>query len=446
MNKRPFIFYGWFIVVVGIICYALGYGARYSFSVIFPSLLSEFNWPRDTTAIMLSVHLLVYGFVAPLAGKLVDKIGPRKSMAAGTILLSSGLILSALGSRPWQFYLSFGVLSGAGLCLTAAVPFTTVLRNWFEKKRGLAFSLLFFGAGTAFIWYPVIAYLIKNFGWQYTFVVEGVVVAAIMMPLIVFIVRYHPRDKALVPDGIVEEKGNPGTSDAGDMLIVDEAWTQKDWTLPDALKTRRFWLLCLSTFSLWGIMQHIMVAHHVAFATDLGYSKVYASSVLSLFGVLFAFGSLAASISDRIGRELTMTIGTVIGISGILVLIFMKDPSQSWMLYYYAITLGIGIGLSAPTIAATTTDIFQGPRVGAIIGFVWFSFAVGGAIGPWLAGWIFESTGNYQGAFIMAIVWYAISGAAIWGASPGKVRCVSGMTGSRHKIQVDEHEVQSLIP
>jgi len=436
MKKRPLIFYGWFIVAVGIISYALGYGARYSFSVIFPSLLAEFHWPRDTTSIMLSVHLLVYGFVAPLAGKLVDKIGPRKTMVSGTILLSSGLALSALGSVPWHFYLSFGVLSGAGLCLTAAVPFTTILRNWFDRKRGLAFSLLFFGAGAAFVWYPAIAYLINNFGWQNTFVVEAVVVAVLMLPLIFLIIRYHPRDKALLPDGALQTAGNPAPSDATVSLKVDQTWTEVDWTLPKAIRTRRFWLLCLSTFSMWGITQHVMVAHHVAFATDLGYSKVYASSVLSLFGIFFAFGSLAALVSDRIGRELTMTIGTVIGISGIIVLLFMKNPSQSWMLYYYAITLGFGIGLSAPTIAATTTDIFQGPGVGAIIGFVWFSFAVGGAIGPWLGGWVFESTRNYQGAFLMAIVWYAISGAAIWGASPGKVRRVPGKAATLRKVRM----------
>jgi OFA family oxalate/formate antiporter-like MFS transporter len=128
-------FYGWFIVAAGIIAYALGYGARYSFSVIFPSLLDEFHWPRDTTAIMLSVHLLAYGFVSPLAGIMVDRIGPRKTMVLGTVLLSLGLALSSQGNTPWHFYLSFGVLSGAGLCLIGAVPFTTVLRNWFEKKR-----------------------------------------------------------------------------------------------------------------------------------------------------------------------------------------------------------------------------------------------------------------------------------------------------------------------
>ncbi|UCE55437.1 MAG: MFS transporter [Desulfobacterales bacterium] len=437
MKKQAFIFYGWFIVAAGIVSYALGYGARYSFSVIFPSLLTEFHWPRDTTAIMLSVHVLVYGFVAPMAGFLVDRIGPRKTMATGTILLSIGLSLSGWGSKPWHFYLSFGVLSGAGLCLIGAVPFTAILRNWFERKRGLAFSLLFLGGGGAFAWYPALAYLIKNAGWRNTFVIEGFVVTGLMLPLIILTVRYHPREKGLISDGLTKTAGNLKTAETGAAQIVDHAWTAIDWTLPNAIRTGRFWLLCLSTFSMWGITQHIMVAHHVAFATDLGYPKIYASSVLSLFGILFAFGSLAASVSDRIGRENTMIISTIIGISGIFVLMFMKNTSDSWMLYYYAITFGFSNGLSAPTIAATVTDIFQGPRIGSTIGFVWFSFAVGGAIGPWFGGWIFEFTQSYEIAFLTAIGWYAVAGVAIWGASPRKVRRVPGQVIARQKGRVN---------
>lgn len=175
MKEHRFIFYGWIIVAAGIVSYALGYGARYSFSVIFPSLLEEFHWPRDITAGMLSVHILVYGLIAPVAGTLVDRIGPRRTMASGAILLSLGLALSALGNEPWHFYLSFGVLTGAGLCLIGAVPFSTVLRNWFERKRGLAFSLLFSGTGGAFIAYPGIAFLIDHVNWRNTFLIEAII-------------------------------------------------------------------------------------------------------------------------------------------------------------------------------------------------------------------------------------------------------------------------------
>jgi MFS family permease len=169
-------------------------------------------------------------------------------------------------------------------------------------------------------------------------------------------------------------------------------------------------------------MQNILVAHHVAFAIDIGYSKIYASAVLSLFGVTFALGSLGSLVSDRIGREVTITLGTIIGISGILIVMLISDTSRPWMLYYYAIALGLANGFCSPTIAASLTDIFQGPRVGAIVGAVWFAFALGGTLGPWLGGWTFELTGNYSLAFLLALALFVVACAAIWLAAPRKVR------------------------
>jgi MFS family permease len=427
LKKNSFIFYGWYITITGLLSYALGYGARYSFSVIFPSLLEEFKWPRDITAAMLSVHILAYGFMAPVAGYLVDRTGPRKTMVLGATLLSLGLALSRWGSEPWHFYLSFGVLSGTGLCLIGSVPFTTVIRNWFERKRGLALSLMFFGSGGAFAFYPAVAWLIVHVGWRNTFLIEALILAGVMIPLFILIVRYHPMEKGLVQDGYAEKGETFSPKTPKTMQIMDAAWAAIDWTFPRAIRTGRFWLLSLAIFSLWGVMEHIMVTHHVAFAIDVGYSKIYASSVLSLFGILFAFGSLAGLISDRIGRELTVTIGTLVGISAIVVLMLIKDTSQPWMLYYYALGLGAGIGICAPTITAAITDIFQGPRVGFVIGFIWVGFAVGGAIGPWLGGWLFELSGNYWLAFLVATILYAIACAAIWLAAPRKVRRVSGL-------------------
>jgi MFS family permease len=426
MDKRkPHIFYGWYIALVGSTAYALGYGSRFSFSVIFPSLLEEFKWSRDLTATMFSVHLLIYGIAAPITGFLVDRTGPRKTMVLGTILMALGLILSRWGNQLWYFWITFGIISGGGLCMIGAVPFTTVLRNWFEKKRGLAFSLLFLGSGGAFGCYPVIAWLIGTVGWRNTYLIEGLVVAGVLMPLILFVVRYHPRDMGLLRDGHAESRERHAPSGKGSLRVVDPAWAAVNWTLSKAVRTGRFWLLCLTTFSLWGINQNILLAHQVAFAIDMGYSKLYASSVLSLFGLTYAFGSLASLISDRIGREVTITLATAIGLSGMIVLMFIRDASQPWMLIYYSLSLGAANGLCSPTIAASITDIFQGPRVGAIVGAVWFAFAVGGTIGPWLGGWLFELSGDYFVAFFVATVLFAVAGAAIWLAAPRKVRRVS---------------------
>jgi MFS family permease len=375
---------------------------------------------------MLTVHMIVYGLVAPVAGRLVEGLGPRRTMVVGAVLLSLGLAGSSRGSEPWHFYLGFGLLCGSGLCLVGSVPFVTVLRNWFEVKRGWAFSLLYLGSGGAFVWYPVLAVLIERGGWRHAFVAAAVAVAILLIPLVLLVIRYRPEDKGLTRDGAVEVRGGPGGSQGPRLTVVDQAWASVDWTLSKAMRTRRFWLVCLSTFSMWGIMQHIIVAHHVAFAADVGYTKLYASSVISLYGAAYLVGSLSGFVSDRIGREWTLTIGAVIGSSGILVLTLMTDASRPWMLYYYALAFGFGAGLTAPAITAAITDIFQGPHVGATIGFVWLSFAVGGAIGPWLGGWIFELTHEYQVAFLLAIAWYGVACAAIWLAAPRKVRRVAG--------------------
>ena len=422
MQKRHLIFYGWFIALTGLLSHAMGYGARYSFSVIFLSLLEHFQWPRDITAAMLSVHMMTYGIVAPVAGGLVDKIGPRRTMGIGATLLALSLTLSAWGDKPWHFYLTFGLLAGAGLCLIGSAPFTTVLRNWFERRRGMALSLLFAGTGTGFAFYPLVALLISSVGWRYTFLVEACVIGVIVLPLVVLIVRYHPRDKGLFREGVMKTRQTFSATVVEPLDTRTQAWVATEWTLPKAARTYRFWLLCLATFSAWGISMHIMVTHHVAFAVDIGYSEVYASSVLSLYGILFTCGSLAGMVSDRIGRETSMTIATISAISGIIVLMLAVDTSQPWMLYYYAAALGFGQGMMAPVVAATATDIFQGPKVGATIGFIWFTFAIGGAVGPWLGGWIFENTGSYLPAFILAIALYIVGCTAIWLAGPRQIR------------------------
>jgi MFS family permease len=424
-KTKPRIFYGWYIALVGAAAYALGYGARFSFSVIFPSLLEEFKWPRDLTATMFSVHIFIYGVMAPITGYLVDRTGPRKTMILGTLLLALGLALSRWANELWHFWITFGLISGVGLCMIGAVPFTTVLRNWFERKRGLAFSLLFLGSGGAFGCYPAIAWLIDTTGWRNTYLIEGLVVGGILIPLIVFVVRYHPRDMGLLRDGLPVSQEGGASAMKNPMKVVDPSWAAVHWTLSKAVRTSRFWLLCLTTFCLWGVMQTILLAHQVAFAIDMGYPKFYASSVLSLFGLTYAFGSLGSLISDRIGREVTITLATVVGTSGMIVLMLIQDASHPWMLYYYSISLGVANGLSSPTIAAAITDIFQGPRVGAIVGGVWFAFAVGGTIGPWLGGWLFEMSGNYFLAFIVATVLFPVACAATWLAAPRKVRRVA---------------------
>ncbi|MFC1930637.1 MFS transporter [Chloroflexota bacterium] len=425
MIKSERFFYGWVIVGTGILVTALAYGIRYSFSVMFTSLLQYFQWSRDSTAAIFSFQFLAYGITAPIAGALVDRLGSRKTMSIGAVILASGAAISSFGNELWHYYLSLGLFTGTGLVLIGAVPFTRVVTNWFTNKRGLALSLLFFGTGCSHLLYPLFAFLIEELGWRQTFLVESAIAIVILLPCVILFVRSRPEEMGLVPDGIktgVQMKAKQKVVET----VLNESWVAVDWTLTKAIKTWRFWLLCLSAFSVWGIAEQLMFTHHIAFAEDVGYSKMYASSVLSMVGMMMAIGALMGFISDKIGREVTFTVSTFLLVLGIVAMMLITDASTPGLLYLYAILFGFGLGLGIPALAAAVTDVFQGRRAGATIGFVWFMFAVGGTIGPWLGGVIFEVSGSYLIAFILSAVMAVISCIALWIAAPRQIRLVAG--------------------
>lgn len=405
---------------------SLAYGIRYSFSVIFTSLLEQFHWSRDATAAILSFHILSYGVSAPIAGILVDRIGPRKTMSIGAILLASGVATSSLGNALWHYYVSFGLLSGFGLGLMGTIPFIRVITNWFVDKRGLALSVFFFGVGGQHIIYPLIAVMIEQLGLRGTFLAESAVVIGFLLPCILLFIKYNPPERGIHPDSSTNEKPSSQIGQMPVTDILDKAWVATDWTLAKAIKTYRFWLLCLCAFSVWGIAEHLLFAHHIAFAEDVGYSKLYASSVLTLIGVMMSVGAIGGIVSDRIGREVTFSISTALSVAGILIIMLIRDTSQPWMLYAYSVCFGLGIGLSIPVLAASVTDLFQGKNAGGAIGFVWFSFAVGGGIGPWLGGVLFEIGESYTIAFLISAIMLILGCIAMWLAAPRQANIKAG--------------------
>lgn len=419
------IFYGWYIVAAGFALLSIGYGARYSYAVFFPSVIAQFGWPRDLAASILSLHLICYGLTAPLSGFLVDRIGPRRSMLGGAVLLSLGMVLSGFSTRPWHFYLTFGLLAGVGLCLLASAPLTVVVRNWFERRRGTAISLLFLGEGAAYACYPAVVWLIQALGWRRAISAEGLIVAAVFIPLLLLVMETRPEDRGLTKDGLAPGAG-PDPAELEARRIVDPEWAAVDWSLGRAVRTPRYWLVCLSSFCIWGLGHHVLVTHQIAHAMDAGYGRLYASSVISLGGPAFGLGCLASVISDRIGREWSITWGTLIAVSGMAALILVRDTSSPWLLYYYTLAFGFGFGICVPMVAAVATDIFQGAHAGATIGSVWLSFALGGALGPWLGGWFFEIFGGYGEAFTLAALVQGLGCGAVWLAGPGRVRRVPG--------------------
>ncbi len=417
MRRRPQIFYGWVIIGTAIFSMAVIYGIRHSFAVFFPPILDEFGWSRGSTAFMFSLNLLIYGFVAPFAGSLGDRWKPRMVMITGIIILGLATAGCAFANELWHFYLLFGVLMPIGQAFCGWPLFGPMVVNWFVKRRGRVIGLGQMGGGLSFAYGLLAEFLILEVGWRFSYLVMAGILVTFLLPLFILFVYYRPEDKGMKADGNTEAIV---TDDPLAELPSTTKRISNEWTLGNALKTYQLWLLILSYFLFWGVGGYLVQAHQVKFTMDMGYSGTFSASIFALFGISAMAGQASGFISDWLGREKTITLSTILAVGALLALISVKDNSQPWFLYVYAICNGYGTGLYWPTIHAGAADIFRGRNFGAIAGLLLTAVGVGGVIGPWLGGYIHDISGSYISAFVFCMACSILGCIAFWIAAPRK--------------------------
>jgi len=358
-------------------------------------------------------------------GKLVDtKHGPRLLLVIGA---TAGGLLLMLVSRIdalWQFYLLWMILA-FGACFTGYVPHSVVLTNWFQRKRGTAMGLFQVGGSLAFFAPFLTQLMIAGWSWRWAYVAWGLAVLAIVVPLALVYQRRRPQDMGLQPDGLAPAAIQRGLA-APDPTIVDPQWAAVEWTLARAARTRRFWAFFFGSFFMWGIGQTIVLVHQIALMVDAGYSDVFATLVFALFGAMTLVGTLCGFLSDRIGREATVTIAITLMLTGVGMLFLVRDANQPWLLYLFAMGFGLGTGLNNATYGSAVADVFQGKNFGVINGCMTASFGLGGALGAFLAGLIFDVWGSYNVALLSVEASLLVAIALVWVAAPRKVRLVAG--------------------
>jgi MFS family permease len=415
MVKRIHFFYGWVVVGITVVSVTLIYGIRHSFSVFFPSILDEFGWGRGSTAIMFSLNILIYGFLAPVAGSLGDRWKPSRVMPIGITFLGLTTASCAFAHELWHFYLLFGVLMPVGSAFSGWPLLAPALANWFAKRRGLVIGLGLIGGGLSYAYSMFAAFSISQLGWRYAYFVLAGTLVALLLPLYLFFFNYRPENRGLMPYGAAEPsaiKGpEPGAAAAKNPV-------SRDWTLGRAMGTYQLWLMVLSFSLYWGIGAYLVLAHQVKFAEDAGYSRMFGASVFGLFGIFVVAGRVSASISDWIGREKTVTLATILSIGALVALVSVKDTAHPQLLYFYATCFGYGAGLYSPAIFAGTADIFHGRHFGAISGLLLTGMGIGGAIGPWLGGYLYDVSGSYKGAFVLCMICFGLACIMVWIAAP----------------------------
>ncbi len=414
MRRNSIIFWATLILAVCFLVQLLGYGVRHSFSIFFPFILDEYHWARGDTALMLSIHLLVYGICAPITGTLVTKLPPKQLILFGIVVLSMATAACYLATELWHFYLFFGVLAPIGLSCVGSPVVNPTIVNWFNERRGMAIGLAQTGGGLSFVFVFLMEFVISAVGWRLAYIVMGFIILVVAIPIVLAGYTFKPQERGLQPLGAnkgEEQKGST-SPDSPSKNAVER------WSVRSGLKSKELWLLFFSNMLFWGTGCYLVLAHQVKHAMDLGYSSAIAASTTAFFGAFMVTGQISALISDRIGREATVLTASVFTSIAIVLLISLKPTSGLAPLYGFAVLFGLGSGLYAVCVFAGAADIFAGRHFGLFNGIVLAGMGFGGAFGPWLGGLLYDLSGSYLFSFLFALGSFVLSFVAFYGAAP----------------------------
>jgi MFS family permease len=418
------VFYGWIVVAVAFVTMAIGINARTAFSLLVPPIVDEFRWDRSIVAGAFSFGFLVSALIGPIAGRVMDRRGPRVVIETGAVLVVLGLGLGALTREAWQFYLTLGLLVGLGGNLLGYGIHSQFLPNWFVRRRGLAIGIAFAGAGIgSIILLPWMQVVIARDGWRWACLLYAVIAAVILIPLNL-LVRKRPQEIGLQPDGDAAPDAKAGGARASN--IVDPAWAAVEWTLSRALRTARFWWIALGYFCglyAWYAVQ----VHQTKYLTEIGIAPTEAAWALGLVALVGVPGQIVfGHVSDRVGREWAWAIGSLGFAICFAALIALRAGPNPVLLYAMVLAQGFLGYAYTSVLGPIVSEIFEGPHFGTIFGTTMLAAVTGGAVGPWITGLIYDHTGSYDVAWWLALGACAISALAIFIAAPRKVRLVAG--------------------
>ncbi len=391
---RKGIYYGWVVVGVAFLAMFVNYGVRSTQTVLIKGFSEDLGIGRAAASLPFTVSVLVYAILAPLTGRLVDRYGPRWVVVGGALLSGFGLWMCSQAESLFALVFFFGVVFGIGGNGIGLVPSNTSVAVWFRRRLGLALGAATMGIGFGTMILPRLTGLVQSqWDWRTSFQFLAYVSFGLGVPAF-FLLR---GGKAAGGKGDREPAGvQPPAAEIPGGL-----------TMREALRTPSFWLLftgfVLIVIALYGVM-----VHQVPYATDRGIDKGWAEWSIAVYGATSILGRLFfGRLSDhtREKKDALYPACAVLLVS-ITMLIFVRE---AWSLAVFAAVFGFGFAAYGPVIPAVCAEVFGKANLGAIFGAVTTGGALGGAAGPVITGFIFDQTGSYSGAWVLALACVGLS-------------------------------------
>ena len=387
-------FYGWWIVIAGLVLAALqSVFYVYGFGVFYMPLLKELNTNRAALGGVIGLSRIQGGLLAPIAGWLIDKHGPRRLLVFGILAMGICFFVFSRVTSLWMLYVVFFALAAAA-SIGGGQPIIVAVANWFVRKRGLAMGVLMsgFGLGGTLLW--ALAWLIEAFGWRTSAIIGGLLFWIIGLPL-AKLVLHRPEQVGMLPDGLQKHDETIILDPKAGRVDLDGV--EPELTPREALLTLSFWMLALA-YGVWATVVAVSTVYQIPFLNEeLNIPLVTAAFVVSCYSLVSIPGRIVFGWLGDIMDIRNLLVGVFfLQALGLLVLSLM--PDLSWTPLYILI-LAPAYGGSIPLRMSIIGYFYGRKNYGTINGLLQFVDLPGTIAGPIFVGWVFDSFGSYRPGF-----------------------------------------------
>ena len=385
------VFYGWWVVFACfLISFYVGGTIFYGFTAFFEPIAEETGWSYTQISIAASLRGLEVGVLAPVMGFLVDRFGSRKLIFCGMLTIGFGLLLLSRVDSLIMFYGSFALVAlGTSTCTSTVL--TTMVINWFSRNVGKALGIMTCGFGASGILVLLIVQLIDVYQWRTTLIILGLGMWLFGIPLS-FLIRHKPERYGYLPDGETStEQAPPLKSQDGG---VD---------FKEALKSRNFWHISIAE-AIRVMIVMAVITHVMPYLGSLDISRSRAAFVASSIPLLSIIGRIGFGwLGDIFDKRYVMAgVYSLVGV-GLLCFSYIQLPG---IIFPFLILFPLSWG-GTPLVGAIAREYFGVTSFGKIFGLMMGIAAVGGILGPSLAGWTYDTLGSYHP------IWLVFAGISI---------------------------------
>ena len=371
---------GWILsgVLAGALVMTLVSGIRHAFGIFLPPISADMGWGREVFSLGFAVQMFLLGAMGPFFGLVADRFGPGRVLLAGGVLHALGLYGITLSATPAGFVLSAGVVTGLGAAgISNVIMIGAVGRMVSEAWQGRAVGILMAGGSLGQIMMlPVAHQMITRLGWHGSLVVLASLMVA-GLPLILLVVWGGRNAKVMPPKQTY-------------MAAVHEA------------RGHRGYLLLSAGFFVCGFHVFFLAVHLPAYAQDLGLNARVGANALMIIGLFNMIGSNTWGYLGDQYRKKHM-LGLIYLLRSLAIIAFLLVPPSEVAVYLFSAVMGF-LWLGTVPLTSGLVGVFFGREyLSMLYGFVFLSHQVGGFLGSWMAGRLFDLTGNYNFTWGVAI-------------------------------------------